>query len=589
MKIYKYLKPYVLMLIGVLILTYFQVMANLQLPDYMAKIINDGIMQKNSNVVLENGGWMLLVSFGGVICTVLSGYLATRSAAGFSRDIRQKVFEKVESFSMNEFNKFSTASLITRSTNDIQQIQFVMILMLRMVLMAPFMAIGGLQKAIQSAPSLSWVIALAISIMFVVITFMVIVVLPKFSLVQKAIDKLNLVAREGLTGLRVVRAFNREKYEEQKFDEVNRHLTKLNIFINRMMMLMQPFMTLILNMSLIAIVWFGAKLIDNNTINVGNMMAFMQYSMQVIMSFLMVSIIFIMLPRAVVSSKRVSEVLSTEPSIIDSDNPVMPDKTKKGLIEFKNVSFNYPGVDLPVLSGISFTAQLGQTIAIMGSTGSGKSTLINLIPRCYDVTSGQVLVDGVNVKDIKKNDLVKLIGYVPQKNTLFSGTVESNIKYGNRSISSEVVKESSNVAQASEFVNKLKDKYNSPIAQGGSNVSGGQKQRLAIARALAIKPEILIFDDSFSALDLKTDSKLRQALNKNSKNRTTIIVAQRVSTVMGADSIIVLDEGKIVGQGRHKELMKHCKVYNEIAHSQLSDQELQSISKSLDKEQKNGR
>jgi len=574
------------MLLIVFVLTYAQVMANLQLPDYMAKIINEGIMQKNNDVVIKNGGWMLLISFSGAICAILSGFLAIKTATGFAKTLRRKVFEKVESFSMNEFNKFSSASLITRTTNDIQQIQFVMVLMLRMVLMAPFMAIGGLQKAIQNAPGLSWIIALAVSIMFIIIAVMIVVVVPKFSAVQKAIDKLNLVAREGLTGLRVVRAFSRENYEEKKFDDVNSDLTKLNLFINRIMMLMQPMMTLIMNLSLIAAVWFGAKLVQDSTINIGNMMAFMQYAMQVIMSFLMVSIIFIMVPRAVVSSRRVDEVLRTEPSIKDAVKAKAPTVSSKGKVEFREVSFSYPGADLPVLSGLSFVINPGQTVAFVGSTGSGKSTLINLVPRFYDVSSGQVLVDDVDVRDFKKSELVKRVGCVPQKSTLFSGTIESNIRYGNRRASVKLIHEASKIAQAEEFIKETEFGYRNPIAQGGQNVSGGQKQRLSIARALAIDPEILVFDDSFSALDLKTDNKLRQALKKGAKGKTILIVAQRISTILDADQIIVLDNGKIVGQGTHAELMQSSQIYKEIAKSQLSDDELKTIGNTVKKGRK---
>lgn len=578
MKIFKYLKPYIFQLIAVLILVYLQVMANLQLPDYMAKIVDNGIIQKNTDLVWSTGIQMLIVSFGGALAAVLSGFFAVRVATGFARDIRHKIFSKIESFSINEFDKFSTASLITRTTNDIQQIQFVMVLMLRLVLMAPFMAIGGLQKAFQNAPSLSWIIGAAVICMFVVMIFMMIFVLPKFTKIQGMVDNLNLVVRENLTGLRVIRAFNKEKSEEKRFDKVNIDLTKLNLFVNRMMVLMQPLMTLIMNFSLLAIIWFGAHLVQNNSINIGNIMAFMQYSMQVIMSFLMVAIIFIMVPRAITSSKRVSEVLSTEPSIEDPKNPENFSSKNIGEIEFRDVTFSYPGAALPVLSNISFIAKPGKTTAFIGSTGSGKSTLINLIPRFYDVTAGQVLVDGTDVRNVTQEELVKKIGYVPQKGILFSGTIQSNISYGNHEAQNDLIEKSASIAQASEFIMKQKDGFNSSVAQGGSNLSGGQKQRLSIARALATNPEIYIFDDSFSALDFKTDSALRKALNEQTDNKTVLIVAQRISTIMAADQIIVLDEGKIVGKGTHNELMKNCLIYQEIAHSQLSDNELDVIS-----------
>jgi ATP-binding cassette subfamily B protein len=577
-KIYKYLKPYIFQILAVLVLVYLQVMANLQLPDYMAKIVNNGIIQKNNNLVLSTGIQMLLVSFGGAIAAVISGFFAVKVATGFARDIRHKVFSKIEGFSINEFNKFSTASLITRTTNDIQQIQFVMVMMLRLVLMAPFMAIGGLQKAFQNAPSLSWIIGAAVVCIFVVMIFMMIFVLPKFTKIQKMVDNLNLVVRENLTGLRVVRAFNKEKFEEKRFDQVNTDLTKLNLFVNRITVLMQPMMTLVMNFSLLAIVWFGAHLVQSGSTNIGNIMAFMQYSIQVIMSFLMVSLIFIMVPRAVVSSKRVSEILSTKPSIEDPSDAKHFNGGNIGEVEFRDVTFSYPEASLPVLSNISFVAKPGQTTAFIGSTGSGKSTLINLIPRFYDVTAGQVLVDGVDVRDVTQEELVKKIGYVPQKGVLFSGTIKSNLQYGNHDASDELIEQSASIAQASEFIAKQKDGFNSSVAQGGANLSGGQKQRLSIARALAIKPEIYIFDDSFSALDFKTDSALRSALNEQTDNKTVLIVAQRISTIMNAEQIIVLDEGKIVGKGTHNELMKNCAIYQEIAHSQLSDNELTEIS-----------
>ncbi len=577
MKLFKYLKPYIWLIIPLVILTYLQVMANLQLPDYMAKIINEGIITEDMHAIYVNGGLMLLITLGGGIAAVGVGYLAARIATSFARDIRQKVFEKVESFSIAEFNKFSTASLITRSTNDIQQIQTVTVMIFRLVLMAPFMAIGALQNAIQNAPELSWIIAVSVVALLAVIIFLFIFALPKFKALQKMVDRLNLVTRENLTGLRVVRAFNNEKVEEKKFDAANRDLMKLNLFVNRLMIILQPFMMLLMNIALVLIVWFGAQLVSSGTTEIGNMMAFMQYATQVIMSFLMISIIFIMVPRASVSAKRVSEVIDTEPTINDPKYPKKPSHDGHGRVEFRDVTFTYPDADSPVLSGISFTAEPGQTTAFIGSTGSGKSTLISLIPRFYDVSAGQVLVDGVDVRDLRLKDLYGQIGYVPQKGVLFSGTVKSNIAYGNAKASDTDVNQAAKTAQASEFIKKLDGGIDSDIAQGGSNVSGGQKQRLSIARALAVKPKIYIFDDSFSALDFKTDAALRKALEAETKDRTMLIVGQRISTIMNADKIIVLDEGKIVGQGTHRELMKQSKVYKEIAYSQLSDEELAAI------------
>lgn len=577
MKLVKYLKPYIWLIVPLVILTYLQVVANLQLPDYMAKIINDGIIKEDMNAIYSNGGIMLLITLGGGIAAVGVGYLASKVATGFARDLRRKVFEKVESFSIAEFNNFSTASLITRSSNDIQQIQMVTIMLFRMVLMAPFMAVGALQNAMQNAPSLSWIIAVAVGVLFALIIFLFIFALPKFKLLQKMVDKLNLVTRENLTGLRVVRAFNNEKVEEKKFDEANKDLMRLNLFVNRLMIILQPFMMLIMNIALVAVVWFGAHLVSDGSVEIGNMMAFMQYAMQVIMSFLMISIIFIMIPRASVSAKRVSEVIETVPTITDPKKSVKPAANGRGEVEFRDVTFSYPDADSPVLSGINFTAKSGQTTAFIGSTGSGKSTLIGLIPRFYDVSAGQVLIDGVDVRSMKLKELYGQIGYVPQKGVLFSGTVESNIAYGNNNAGEREVKKAAKVAQASEFIAKLDDGVKSEIAQGGANVSGGQKQRLAIARALAVEPKLYIFDDSFSALDFKTDAALRAALDKETKNKTVLIVGQRITTIMNADKIIVLDEGKIVGQGTHRELMESNNVYKEIAYSQLSDEELTAI------------
>lgn len=574
LKLFKHLKPYVWLIIPLVILTYLQVMANLQLPDYMAKIINDGIIGESMDAIYRNGGIMLLVTLGGGIAAVGVGFLATRVATSFARDIRRKVFEKVESFSIAEFNSLSTASLITRSTNDIQQIQMVTLMILRMVLMAPFMAIGALQNAIQNAPELSWIIAMAVGALFVIIVVLFTTALPKFKILQKMVDTLNLVTRENLTGLRVIRAFNKEKTEEKKFDEANTDLMRLNLFVNRLMIILQPFMMLLMNIALVAIVWFGAQLVSDNSIEIGNMMAFMQYATQVIMSFLMISIIFIMIPRASVSAKRVNEVLNTTATIRDPKNPKKPARNGHGRIEFRDVTFTYPDADSPVLSGINFTAEPGQTTAFIGSTGSGKTTLIGLIPRFYDVTAGQVLIDNVDVRDMRLRDLSGQIGYVPQKGVLFSGTVKSNVTYGNKRASTKEIDTAIKVAQASDFVKKLEGGLQSNISQGGTNVSGGQKQRLSIARALAVKPKVYIFDDSFSALDFKTDAKLRKALQKETAGKTVLIVGQRISTVMNADKIIVMDEGKIVGQGTHDELMKHNVVYQEIAHSQLSDEEL---------------
>ena len=558
--------------------TYAMVMANLWLPDKMSEIVNNGIIKQDMPAIWHNGLAMILVTAAGGLCSIVIGFLASRIATGVAQKLRMELFERVESFALADFNKFSTASLITRSTNDIQQIQMTSILLLRMALLAPIMAVGGLQKAIHNAPDLSWIIALAVSVLLVVIAVLFVIAVPRFKKLQTLVDKLNLVTRENLVGLKVIRAFHNEKIEQKKFHQANTELNKMNLFVNRLMMLLDPIMTLVMNFSSVAIVWFGAHLISSGNLQIGNMMAFLEYAMQVIISFLLLSMVFIMVPRAAVSVKRVGEVLDTLPSIVDPQSPQQLPHDATGKIEFKDVTFTYPDADLPVLSNLNFTAEPGQTTAFIGSTGSGKSTLINLIPRFYDVSAGQILLDGVDIRNVKLEDLYDQIGYVPQKGVLFSGTIASNIKYGNAKASQKLVEKSAKIAQAAEFVSELKNGYKNEIAQGGSNVSGGQRQRLSIARAIAVEPNVYIFDDSFSALDFKTDAKLRLALAKETKHKTVLIVGQRINTIMSADKIIVLDEGKIVGQGTHQELMKDCEVYQEIAASQLSEDDLQKMS-----------
>ena len=579
LKLIKYLKPYIWLLLPLIILTYLGVLANLELPNYMAKIVDSGIIGEDMSSIYQNGILMLAVTLAGGLAMVGVGLLASKIATGLARDLRKKVFEKVEKFSIAEFNQFSTASLITRSTNDIQQVQTVMIMLLRIVLMAPFMAVGALQNALKNAPELSWIIAVAVVALLSLVAVLFAFGLPKFKILQKLVDKLNLVTRESLTGLCVVRAFDNESVEEKKFDKANQDLTKLNIFVNRLMSILQPFMMFVMNVSTVAIVWFGAQLVSTNAIEIGGMMAFMQYAIQVIMSFLMFSMIFIMIPRASVSANRIIEVIDTDISIKDPQNPKPLAVEGRGQIEFRDVTFTYPDADYPVLSGINFTAHPGQTTAFIGSTGSGKSTLINLVPRFYDVSAGQVLIDDVDVRDLKLEDLYSQIGYVPQKGVLFSGTIKSNIKFGNKKATNKDVRDAIKTAQATDFVSKLAKNIDSPISQGGTNVSGGQKQRLSIARALAVNPNVYIFDDSFSALDFKTDATLRKELVKQTKGKTVLIVGQRISTIMNADKIIVLDEGKIVGQGTHDELMKSNGIYQEIAYSQLSKEELSTIKK----------
>ena len=536
------------------------------------KAIGLDIDQMQTHYLLVTGAKMIGLAFLIMAAAVSVTLLSARLAAKLSRILREKVFEKVMSFTNSEFDKFSTASLITRSTNDIQQIQMFMTMVFRIVVYAPLMGIGGIFKVLTTNAKMTWTIAIGVIAIMLVIFVLFKVAMPKFKILQKLIDRLNLVTREILTGLGVIRAFSNEKFEEDRFDVANKDLTKVNMFVNRMMSCMMPAMMLIMNVISILIVWVGAKNIDLGNMQVGDMMAFIQYTMQIVMSFLMISMVSVMMPRAAVSANRIDEVLTTDISIKEVDKV----ENKKGLVEFKNVSFQYPDADEKILHDISFTAKPGQTTAFIGSTGSGKSTLINLIPRFYDVTEGEIKVDGVNIKNASIHDLRERIGYVPQKGVLFSGTIDSNIKYGNKTASKEVVETASRVAQATEFIDSKPDRYETPIAQGGSNVSGGQKQRLSIARAIAKEPEIYIFDDSFSALDFKTDAKLRRALKEETGDATVLIVAQRISTILHAEQIVVLDQGKIVGIGNHKQLLKNCEVYKEIALSQLSKEELEN-------------
>jgi ATP-binding cassette subfamily B protein len=572
-KLFTYFKPYLPLFFLLVIFTIGQVLANLALPDYMANIVNHGIVGQDSTVIYHYGVIMLIVALGGGLCTIVAGYFASRIGTGFSKNVRTALFTKIERFSLVEFNQFSTASLITRNTNDIQQIQMVLIMLLRMALMAPFMGVIAIVKAYGLAPSMTWIMAISVTALVVIIAVIFSIALPRFARLQKLVDGLNLVTREILTGLRVIRAFGREKQEEQKFRKANQELTDLNLFVNRLMALLQPSMMLIMNFTMIAIVWLGAHQIDSGQLPIGNMLAFMQYAMQAIFAFLLISIIFIMVPRASVSAKRIAEVLNTEPSINDPAHPLTTDE-HNGKIEFKNVSFTYTGAEEPVLHDISFVALPGQTTAIVGSTGSGKSTLLNLIPRFYDITQGEILIDGIDIRKMTQEDLRSRIGYVTQKAMLFSGTVKDNIGYGSDDISTDNMQRAADIAQASEFIENLEKKFDSPIAQAGTNVSGGQKQRIAIARALAKDPDIYLFDDSFSALDFKTDATLRKALQTETKGKTLLIVAQRISTIMNAEKILVLDCGKIVGEGTHAELLRHSPVYREIASSQFSEQEL---------------
>jgi ATP-binding cassette subfamily B protein len=525
--------------------------------------------------ILNTGELMLLVSLLGGICTITVGYLAARTAAGSARDIRRAVFRKVESFSSTEFDKFSTASLITRSTNDVTQVQMVIFMLMRMVFYAPLIGIGAIFRALDHSPSMMWIIAVAVVALLSLILIVFSVTLPKFKIMQTLVDRLNLVSRENLTGMMVIRAFNKQEFETERFDMANRDLTSTSLFVARVMVTMMPVMMLLMNGLSVLIIWVGAHQVAESNIQVGDMMAFLQYAMQIVFSFLMMSMMFIFLPRAAVSGSRIADVLEIDPVIKDPDQPEQLLEPFDGSIEFRNVAFRYPDALDDVLQDISFTARPGQTTAFIGSTGSGKSTVVNLIPRFYDVTAGAITIDGVDIRQIRQSDLRAKIGYIPQRGTLFSGTIDSNLRYADQDASDETLREAVEIAQAAEFIDASAEGLEAEIAQGGSNISGGQNQRLSIARALVKQPPIYIFDDSFSALDFKTESALRRALKQNTRSSTILIVTQRVSAIKNADQIIVLDEGQIVGKGKHSQLMEECEAYREIAMSQLSREELE--------------
>lgn len=573
-QIVKYFKPYLLSFAILLFFVWGQSYVNLALPDYTARIVNEGIGRQNINIIYDVGVKMLLLTLLGGLLTTGTGFLSAKISAGYARRLREAVFSKVENFSLDEFNVFSPSSLITRATNDIQQLQNVLAMMMRMTLMAPFLGVGAIVKANRLAPSMSWIMFTAIAGLIVMLVILFLIALPKFTLIQKLVDKLGLEVREMLVGVRVIRAYGKDADRQEQFLRTNRESMDLNIFLGKLMSLVSPVMTLIMGLASVAVVWFGAYLINDSKLNVGNVVALMQYVSQAIFSFLMLSIIFIMVPRAAVSARRIGEILEIVPKINDPKTPEHLPEIVQGVVEFKDVSFSYEGSESPVLNNISFTARPGQTTAIVGGTGSGKSTLLNLIPRLYDVTVGSITLDGVDIRHITQHELHEHIGYIPQRATLFSGTIKSNIAYGKAKASVAEIEKAAAIAQAAEFIDALPEGVESAISQGGINVSGGQKQRLSIARALVKKSPVILFDDSFSALDFKTDAALRSELRKELKSSTIIIVAQRISTIMHADNIIVLDNGKIVGQGKHAALLSSCRVYQEIAESQLSVEEL---------------
>ncbi|NMO94481.1 ABC transporter ATP-binding protein [Paenibacillus lemnae] len=573
LKLFRYIKPYRGAVLLVLIFTFLQTLSELFLPTLMAGIVDDGVSQGNIPLIWRIGGIMVAVAAGGVICSIVASYMAAKSATGLGRILRQKVFSHVEKFSLQEFDRIGTASLITRTTNDITQVQQVTIMILRMLVLAPLMCIGGILMAVTRDPGLATVLLVVIPVLALAIFLIAYKGIPLFKVIQTKIDTLSRVTREGLTGMRVIRSFNRTTYEESRFQEANEDLTQTSIRVNQIMGAMMPVMMLVMNLATIAIVWFGGDRIQNGHIQVGDLMAFLQYAMMIMFSLIMLSVMFVMIPRAQASAVRINEVLQMKPDIVD------PDQTGravhgKGHVVFDDVTFYYPGAEEPALTEISFEAGPGEVTAVIGGTGSGKSTLISLIPRFYDVTSGNVKIDGLDIREMSQEDLRSKIGFVPQQALLFTGSIADNIRYGKEDATDEEIRHAAVVAQADEFISGMEGGYEAPISQGGGNVSGGQKQRLSIARALVRRPEVYVFDDSFSALDFKTDAKLGAALKSETTASTVLIVAQRVSTVMDADRIIVLEEGKVAGIGSHAELMESCSVYQEIVSSQLSEEEI---------------
>ncbi|GHO84448.1 ABC transporter ATP-binding protein [Dictyobacter formicarum] len=572
-KLFRFLKPYRWYVAIILVLVFLQSLSDLYLPTLMADIVDTGIVKGDTNYILRVGSFMLLIAIGGALCTVVSSYFSAKTAIGFGQIVRAKIFNRVEQFSLHEFDKVGTASLITRTTNDTTQVQQVLIIMLRMMISAPMMCIGGIIMALAQDVQLSWVFVASIPIIIIAILIITGRAIPLFKIMQIKIDKLNLVLDEGLTGVRVIRSFDRTEHEIRRFDIANLDLTDTAIKVNRTIAALMPIMMLLLNFTTIAIFWFGSIRINNGDMQVGSLIAFLQYAMQIMFSLIMVSMMFVMLPRASASAERINEVLEIEPEIVDAPNTKLA-QGKRGYVEFRHVTFSYPGAEQPAVCDLSFQANPGEVTAIIGGTGAGKSTLVGLMPRFYDIDEGSILIDGMDIREMSQEHLRSKIGFVPQKAVLFSGTIKDNIRYGKENATDDEIEHAARIAQATEFISGMKDGFDSVIAQGGTNVSGGQKQRLSIARALVRKPEIYIFDDSFSALDFKTDARLRAALKDETRTSTVFIVAQRVSTVMDADRIIVLDEGKIVGIGNHRELMNTSTVYREIVSSQLSMEEI---------------
>jgi len=573
LKLFRFPKPYKVEVTLVVVLVAAQAFAELYLPTLMSDIVDTGIVKGDTAYILRVGGIMLLVALASICCALVGTYISARAGMAFGRDLRRTLFEHVEGFSLHEFDIIGTPSLITRTTNDITQVQMFTMMVMRMIIMAPIMAIGGIFMMFRKDAGLTWILGVGVPLIAGIITLTAMKALPLFRDMQAKIDRINLVLREGLTGVRVVRAFNRIQHERRRFDEANKDLTSVSIRVNKIMALMMPLMFLIMNLTTIAIIWFGAKRIDLGDIQVGALMAFLQYAMQILFSVLMVSMLFIMLPRASVSAARINEALAIQPGIRDAAITQMPEK-ERGHIEFRNVTFAYPNAGEPAIRNVSFSAKPGEMTAIIGGTGSGKSTLVNLIPRFYDTASGSILVDGVDIREMSQEGLRAKLGFVPQRAVLFNDTIANNIRFGQENATDEEVAHAAETAQALSFIQEMPDGFGSVVAQGGTNLSGGQKQRVAIARALVRRPEVYVFDDTFSALDFKTDARLRSALRRETAEATVIIVAQRVNTVMDADRIIVLDDGEVVGMGTHGELMRTCEVYKEIVSSQLSEEEL---------------